>query len=55
MHVKNDLPDLVNHDGEDFFSWPVHASPDLKAALVILCCLGLVAGAAVVFIRFVGL
>jgi len=55
MGTNNDLHDVVTHDGEDFFSWPVHASPDLKALLVILACLALVAGAAAVFVRVIGL
>lgn len=55
MRVNNDLPDVVTHDGEDFFSWSVHASPDLKAVLVILTCLALVAGAAAIFVRWIGL
>ncbi|HXX38761.1 MAG TPA: hypothetical protein VEP50_11580 [bacterium] len=56
MRLNADLPDVAVHDGNDLpVFWPMAMSADVKAALVVLACLAAVVGAAIWFVRFVGI
>ena len=55
MRVNLDLPEPATYEAEELLMWPTHASSDVKAVIVIVCCLAAVIGAAILFVRFVGM
>ena len=56
MRVNADLPEIMVHDEEDFpVFWPMRVSADVTAALVVAACLAGIVGAAIWFVRFMGI